>query len=331
MGDSVSQFYNFLISLPFHRKISMAFVLSLVIAGFALMFFWTNQENYQVMFNNLSPEDGGAVISKLKERNVPYKVEANGTIIMVPEDKVHETTTGSLETVKDTAGDLMTTDFIALNRDLTVKEAVEFLKGTHQEIDQPTQMFVVDEDETLIGLIAMNKLLFASQETILEDIMTTDIHTVNIGLDLERVKALIDQHHLPSVTVIDKTNKLVGVITATQVLHLAKQEMVKPPGHATGPVHETPAPKHDAKTPTQKTPEPTHKAPAPKHEAHAPTPDHEAVEKKPEQQLGKGHAVPGPSGHGHGAAHFTGKKLVVPVGHEGGPGQEGHHLGHHGA
>ena len=54
------------------------------------MFFWTNQENYQMLFSNLSQRDASAIASKLKERNTPYRVEANGTMIMVPEEKVYE-------------------------------------------------------------------------------------------------------------------------------------------------------------------------------------------------------------------------------------------------
>jgi len=208
----------------------------------------------------------------------------------LPEDEGHETTDSPKESEEDTAGDIMTTDFIALNEDLTAKEAIEFLKGTHQEIEQPTQMFVVDEHETLIGVITLNKLLFASAETILEDIVTTDIHAVNIGLDMERVKALIDKQHLPSVPVIDKTNKLVGVINANQVLHLAKQDVVKTPSHIPTPLHETPSPTHEAQAPAHKTPATAHKAHAPEHQTAAPThkvpaPTHETVEKKLEHPL----------------------------------------------
>jgi len=212
----------------------------------------------------------------------------------LPEDEGNETIDSPKESEKDTAGDIMTTDFIALNKDLTVYEAVEFLKGTHQEIKQSAQMFVVDESETLVGVVTQNQLLFASTETALEDIMTTDIHTVKMGLDMERVKALIDQQHLPSVPVIDMANKLVGVIDADQVLHLAKQDIVKAPSHAPAPMHETPAPAHEAKAPTHKAPAPaheakapTHKAPAPAHEAKAPTHKapahgvHKAAETKP--------------------------------------------------
>jgi CBS domain-containing protein len=187
-----------------------------------------------------------------------------------PEDKGHKTPASSEESGKGTAGDIMTTDFVALNKDLTAKEAVEFLQETHQDIKQPTPIFVVDEFETLMGVVTPNQLLLASEETRLEDIMTSDIHTVNLDLNMELVKALIDEFHLPSVPVIDKTNKLVGVINANQVLHLAKQDIAETPSHTPAPVHET-------------APAPAHEAQAPVHQAAAPT--NEAVEKNTEHPL----------------------------------------------
>ena len=90
MNDSASKFLDFLGSLPLSKKIGMAFVLILVIGGFALMFIWANQIDYQVLYNNLSPEDAGAIMSELRERRIPHKVEANGTVITVPGERVCE-------------------------------------------------------------------------------------------------------------------------------------------------------------------------------------------------------------------------------------------------
>lgn len=90
MNESVRQFFNLLNSLPLSKKISMVFVIILVVTGFGLMFFWTNQENYQVLFSDISQRDASAIASKLKERNAPYRLEGNGTMIMVPEEKVYE-------------------------------------------------------------------------------------------------------------------------------------------------------------------------------------------------------------------------------------------------
>jgi flagellar M-ring protein FliF len=90
MKDAINQVMTLIGTMPLSKKLSMVFVLMLVVTGFAFMFIWANQTDYQVLFNNLSPEDGGAIVSKLRETRVPYKVEANGTLIMVPADKVHE-------------------------------------------------------------------------------------------------------------------------------------------------------------------------------------------------------------------------------------------------
>jgi flagellar M-ring protein FliF len=90
MKDSAGKFLDHLNSLPLSKKISMAFVLFLVIAGFALMFLWANQIDYRILFSNLSPEDAGAIVSELKDRGIPHKLEANGRVIMAPADQVME-------------------------------------------------------------------------------------------------------------------------------------------------------------------------------------------------------------------------------------------------
>jgi CBS domain-containing protein len=197
----------------------------------------------------------------------------------LPEDEGNEATTSSMKAEEDTAGEIMSSDFIALNKNLTAKETIEFLRGTHQDIKQPTQMFVVDENDILMGVITLNQLLFVPADTKLQDIVTTDMHTVNIGLDIKRVKTLIDKHHLPSVPVIDMTNKLVGVINADQVLHLAEKDIVKTPIQIPAQVHEEPAAAHEEKAEAQ--------APAPEHQVQ--TQAHEEVEKKSEHPSGTTH------------------------------------------
>jgi len=88
MNNSAGKFLNHISSMPLSKKISMALVLILVIAGFAFMFVWANQIDYRILFSNLSPQDAGAIVSELKDRRVPHKLEANGSVIMVPADQV---------------------------------------------------------------------------------------------------------------------------------------------------------------------------------------------------------------------------------------------------
>jgi flagellar M-ring protein FliF len=90
MNNSIKQFLKLINSLPLSKKISMIFVIVLVMTGFALMFLWANQENYKVLFSNLSQKDGNIIVTDLKKKNIPYKIEANGTMILVPAEKVYE-------------------------------------------------------------------------------------------------------------------------------------------------------------------------------------------------------------------------------------------------
>lgn len=91
MNTQLGQFLQFVRSLPTAKKISIVFILAVAVAGLALMFVLANRKDYQVLFSNLTPEDGGAVVARLKELQVPYRVEANGTVVMVPSRSVHET------------------------------------------------------------------------------------------------------------------------------------------------------------------------------------------------------------------------------------------------
>jgi flagellar M-ring protein FliF len=73
---------------PLTRKLSLLFVLALCVAIVTGVYMWTERVDYQVLFSNVSQEDSGQVIGKLKEMKIPYRVEGNA--ISVPSDKVYE-------------------------------------------------------------------------------------------------------------------------------------------------------------------------------------------------------------------------------------------------
>jgi hypothetical protein len=169
---------------------------------------------------------------------------------------------------KDTAGDIMSPDFIALNKALTAQKAVEHLKEKHRDIKQPVHLFVVDEHEKLLGKISMEQLMFAVSDSPLENFMDSNIMSVKTGLSNEKVKDLMDRHQLQTVPVTDTANKLVGIVKADQVIHLAKKETAKTVAQ-TPPPAPKPAHTEPAKTVPQAAPhiaevkKPEHPLPAP--------------------------------------------------------------------
>ena len=90
MKDSLNSFTEFIRSLPLPKKIGAAFTIALLVSVLIFMFVWTNQVDYQVLFNNLSMDDAGAIIAELKEENIPYKIEANGSAVLVEKERIYD-------------------------------------------------------------------------------------------------------------------------------------------------------------------------------------------------------------------------------------------------
>ncbi|MDY6906038.1 MAG: flagellar basal-body MS-ring/collar protein FliF [Thermodesulfobacteriota bacterium] len=91
MDPAVQQLFNFYRDMPLARKLVLGTVTLIVAGGFAAMFFLANQTVYHTLFSDLSPTDASAIVEKLKEQNVPYKLLNDGTRIQVPADKVYDT------------------------------------------------------------------------------------------------------------------------------------------------------------------------------------------------------------------------------------------------
>ena len=90
MKAFIEQFVAIFKAMPLTKKITMGVVLAVVVAGFALMFFWANKVDYQVLYTNLSQEDAGEIVAKLREQRIPYQLSAGGSSVSVPAENVYE-------------------------------------------------------------------------------------------------------------------------------------------------------------------------------------------------------------------------------------------------
>ncbi len=90
MNPIIEQMTNVYRAMPLSRKITMAAVLLMVVAGFAGMFFWANRVDFQPLYSSLTPEDAAEVVAKLKEQHVPFQLAGDGNQILVPAEKVYD-------------------------------------------------------------------------------------------------------------------------------------------------------------------------------------------------------------------------------------------------
>ena len=88
MADPITQFFS---SPAKARNVSIVVVILLSAIGFGSLIYWNNRPDFQVLFSNVSQEDGGEILAKLKEKKIQYQLTGNGTTILIPRDQVYDT------------------------------------------------------------------------------------------------------------------------------------------------------------------------------------------------------------------------------------------------
>ena len=128
-----------------------------------------------------------------------------------------------LEYDDQTAGRIMNPHVFALSEDLTVGEAITELQGA-RDVEMVFYLYVVDNRRHLVGVTSLRRLLLVSPETPLKQIMTTDVMSAQPDTDQEEVAQEVASYNLLALPVVDKENKLVGVITVDDVIDVIKDE-----------------------------------------------------------------------------------------------------------
>lgn len=126
----------------------------------------------------------------------------------------------------DSAGGLMTTEYIALREGMTVGEAIEHIRRTEIQKKAETihNAFVVDEEGKLIGAISFRRLLFEPMETRLGDVMLRKPPAVRVDDPVKEVAHAMDKYNLFTLPAVDERGVLEGIITVDDVLHVAVEE-----------------------------------------------------------------------------------------------------------
>ncbi len=125
---------------------------------------------------------------------------------------------------EDSAGGLMTSEFLALGRRMTVAEALAALRTWKPDAEEIYDVYVVDRHSRLAGTISMRQLLMEEPAAELADVVETDYVSVLVGTDQEEVARLMSRYDLATLPVIDPQGMLVGVITIDDVVDVLEEE-----------------------------------------------------------------------------------------------------------
>jgi magnesium transporter len=125
---------------------------------------------------------------------------------------------------EQSAGGRMSTDVVALRRDWTVEESIQFLRRESPDAERPFYLYVVDDDGHLAGLVSLRSLVTAAPETPVAAVSTEEVIKVDALEDQEVAAERMRHYNLLALPVVDESNHLRGVITADSVLDVQVEE-----------------------------------------------------------------------------------------------------------
>lgn len=124
----------------------------------------------------------------------------------------------------DSAGGIMTDRFVWIRSYYTVREAIEKLKQFVSYAENIYYLYVIDENKKLVGVVSYRDLLLADSEDRIEDIMYTRVISVPVDMDQEQVAKIIERYDFIAVPVVDKENRLLGIVTVDDVIDVMISE-----------------------------------------------------------------------------------------------------------
>ncbi|MFB0515132.1 MAG: magnesium transporter [Candidatus Neomarinimicrobiota bacterium] len=129
-----------------------------------------------------------------------------------------------LQYAPDTAGGIMSPDFLAMNESLKVGEAIQQVQQLSEEAEMAFYIYVVDEENKLRGVLSLRQLLMNAASKQLVNIMETDVIAVTPETDQEEVAHIVARYNIMAVPVIDHAGVILGIVTVDDILDVIREE-----------------------------------------------------------------------------------------------------------
>lgn len=124
----------------------------------------------------------------------------------------------------ESAGGIMSRGFVALNENITVQQAIDYLRVLRPPADRAYYLYVVDDGGVLQGVVSIRDLLVSSPKTLLKEITQRDVHAVTTDADQEEAARILQRYNLLAVPVVDAEGRLQGVMTADDLIDVLQEE-----------------------------------------------------------------------------------------------------------
>lgn len=212
---------NIIIQLFFEREPEMARFSEIIseIKPEIAVGILSDLEHNQIVaiLEELSSDDASSLISLFEE-------ELQVTILQMMKKEESEVIQEQLSYPEESAGRIMSTDFLALSESTSAGDAISAIQLASEEVEVPFYLYVIDEEERLKGVVSLKQLILVNPKIKLKEIMNSEIYKVDGFTDQEEVAAVVANYNLLAIPVTDEADKLVGVVTVDDVIDIIQDE-----------------------------------------------------------------------------------------------------------
>ena len=188
----------------------------------------TDQQSDREISESLSDEEKIEVLEELSVDDLVDQIEdlpesEQRKVISHLESEDAEDVQELLAFGPDTAGRMMTTDYLSVHREQTSREALEIIQGK-LDAEVIAYVYVLGRNEELRGVVSIRNILANQPETPVESYMTRNPISVGVDSDREEAVALVDKYNLPVLPVVDDQGHMRGIVTFDDIIDVAREE-----------------------------------------------------------------------------------------------------------
>jgi magnesium transporter len=125
---------------------------------------------------------------------------------------------------ENSAGSIMTIEYVDLKKEMKVSEALDHIKKTAPDKETIYTCYIIDKNRKLEGIVSLRRLILSDRDITIEDIMNTDVVSVNTSDDQEAIAAVFKKYDLIVLPVVDNESRLTGIITIDDIVDVIEQE-----------------------------------------------------------------------------------------------------------
>ena len=193
------------------------------------VFSYMEVDSQQYIITSLSERDAAEIIDNLMADDATDLLEEMPASIVkrllaAASPETRRDINHLLRYPEDSAGSIMTVEFVDLKENLTVEQAIQRIRNVGVDSETINICYVLDSRRTLLGTVALRYLLLSQPDEIIGDIMHENVISLTTLMDQEEVARQFKKYDFTSMPVVDNENRLVGIITVDDVVDIMEQE-----------------------------------------------------------------------------------------------------------